>query len=249
MGLQVIQTQAGAGRIVLFFDLDGPLLDVSPRYVRLHQDLLAEAGVTGMEARRYWQHKRACCPEEAILHELGVAVPVQDYLRRRLELIETSEYLVHDRLWPWAHAVLAHFAPTHPLVLVTARACRPLLLEQLERLGLRSCFHEVLSTPAGRRVDEQKADLIRDYLGRHGLPPRGHWMIGDTEADVGAGRLTGQHTVAVVCGIRDRTLLLRAEPSFLLEDIRDLYSIVGPPLPTCTAPGDGSCLPRRSVSP
>jgi phosphoglycolate phosphatase-like HAD superfamily hydrolase len=215
--------------MVLFFDLDGPLLDVSPRYVRLHHALLAQAGLAGMGADRYWERKRAACPEETILQELGAGEQAADYLRRRLELIESPEYLRHDRPWPWAQGSLARLGAVGPLVLVTARANRPLLLEQLDRLGLAAFFHEVLSAPAGRRVDVQKAELIGDYLARHGHAPRGHWMIGDTEADVGAGRLTGQRTVAVLSGIRNRALLLQASPDFLLDDIRALYSIVGPP--------------------
>ena len=35
----------GIGKaMILFFDLDGPLLDVSARYVALHRDLLREIG-------------------------------------------------------------------------------------------------------------------------------------------------------------------------------------------------------------
>ncbi len=217
---------------MLFFDLDGPLLDVSPRYVALHRALLADAGVSPMPGPLYWQRKRAVCPEEVILAELGVREGAA-YLRQRLERIETAEYLAFDRPWPWTHAVLARLSLRAPLVLVTARACRPLLLEQLDRLGLASYFQEILSEPAGRRVDEQKAALIRDCLDRHRRGPAGCWMVGDTEADVGAGRLAGVRTVAVLCGIRDRDLLLRAGPDFLVEDIRELSLIVETPPETC----------------
>jgi phosphoglycolate phosphatase len=215
--------------VTLFFDLDGPLLDVSGRYAALHHDLLAEAGRRGLPGETYWQRKRALCPEESILEEVGAAEFADAYVPRRLALIETPEYLAHDRPWPWAHAMLARLGAARPLVLVTARSCRPLLLEQLDRLELASFFHEVLSTPAGRRVDEQKADLIRDYLSRHGLTPAGGWMIGDTEADIGAGRLIGLRTAAVLSGIRCRELLLRAAPDFLLDDIRELPLLVEPP--------------------
>jgi pyrophosphatase PpaX len=213
---------------MLFFDLDGPLLDVSPRYVALHEALLADSGVSPMPRPLYWQHKRAACPEEAILAQLGVR-DTAAYLRRRLELIETAAYLAHDRPWPWSHAVLARLAALAPLVLVTARSCRPLLLEQLDRLALAPFFHEILSEPAGRRVDEQKAAKVRDCLDRHRRGPAGCWMVGDTEADVGAGRLTGVRTAAVLSGIRNRDLLLQAGPDFLLEDIRELPLIVETP--------------------
>ena len=225
---------SGRGGIV-FFDLDGPLLDVSARYVALHHAVLSDLGLRGLPGPTYWQRKRSRCTEESILAEVGVTAHIDAYVSRRLELIETSEYLVHDRPWPWARAILTRLATAGPLVLVTARANRPLLLEQLDRLDLASFFHEVLSTPAGLRVDEQKAALIRDYLARHGhgedpagskTRPRA-WIVGDTEADIGAGRLTGLRTVAVLSGIRDREFLLRAEPDYLLNDIRELPSICG----------------------
>jgi phosphoglycolate phosphatase len=220
--------------MILFFDLDGPLLDVSPRYIALHRALLGESGLSGAA---YWERKRAARPEETILAEIN-AMDRTLYFRRRLELIETPEYLVHDRPWPWAHAILARLSTAHPLVLVTARSRRPLLLEQLARLGLASFFHEVLSTAAGQRVDEQKAALMRDYLIRHGLPHEGHAIIGDTEADIGAGRLLGLRTVAVLSGIRNRELLLRAEPDYLLSDIRELPLIVESPWPMHVASGE-----------
>ena len=210
---------------MLFFDLDGPLLDVSPRYVALHDALLGPAALAGPI---YWERKRAACPEETILGDLGIRDPAP-LIQRRLERIETPEYLALDRVWPWTRATLTRLESAGPFVMVTARACRPLLLEQLDRLGLSTFFEEILSTPAGRRVDEQKAELIRDYLTQHRLEPAGHWMIGDTEADVGAGRLVGLRTVAVLSGIRNRELLLRANPNYLLDDIRELPLIVEAP--------------------
>lgn len=229
--------------MVLFFDLDGPLLDVSPRYVRLHHELLARIGKTGLDADTYWQRKRATCPEEHILAELGAAEYAAEYARLRLQWIETPAYLVHDHPWPWTHAVLSRLSGAYPLVLVTARACRSLLLEQLSRLQLAVYFHEVLSTPAAKHVDQQKADLIRDYLERRALSPHGHWMIGDTEADIGAGRLLGLRTSGVLSGIRNRELLLRTQPDYLLSDIRELPLIVEQcaTVPVACGEGNNAC--------
>jgi phosphoglycolate phosphatase len=204
----------------LFFDLDGPLLDVSARYAALHRDLLREVGAKGMAADRYWDRKRARVPEEEILRELGVLALAPDYLRQRLDRVESPDYLVLDRPWPWTHEVLSQLARRYPIVLVTTRANHLLLLEQLDRLDLIAFFHEVLSEPGRRGVDKQKARLIKDYLARQELPADG-WMVGDTEADIGAGQIVGLHTAAVRSGIRNGKLLQQASPDHLLNDIRE----------------------------
>ena len=56
-------------------------------------------------------------------------------------------------------------------------------------------------------------------------------MIGDTEADVLAGKQVGLGTVAVLSGIRDEAHLSRAPADFLLPDIRSLPTVLNvPPL-------------------
>jgi phosphoglycolate phosphatase len=211
--------------LTLFIDLDGPLLDVSARYAALHRDLLHAAGLRGMTADRYWERKRARIPEEEILRELGVLGLAHDYLRLRLERVESPDYLALDRPWPWTHEVLGLLARRYPLVLVTARANHLLLLEQLDRLELVAFFHEILSEPARRGVDRQKARLIDAYLRRHDRPADG-WMVGDTEADVSAGQIVGLRTAAVQNGLRNGDLLQQAEPDHLLNDIRELPGLL-----------------------
>jgi phosphoglycolate phosphatase len=206
---------------VLFFDLDGPILDVRPRYVAVCRELVADCGVSDVDAIDYWRRKRAAEPEERILFDL-VGDRAAIVAQRRLARIETMPYLAHDQPWPWAISVLTTLAERHSLVMVTARAQRSLLMDQLTRFDLLRLFREILSAPAGNNVGEQKAGLIRDYLKRCGLSPQGHWMIGDTEADVDAGKQMGLKTVAILSGIRDEEHLRAAEPDHLLNDIREL---------------------------
>jgi phosphoglycolate phosphatase len=226
--------------LTLFFDLDGPILDVSTRYAALHRDLLRSAGLRGMSADRYWDRKRARIPEEEILRELGALGLAPDYLRQRLDRIESSDYLLLDRPWPWTHEVLDRLARCYPLVLVTARSSSLLLLEQLDRLDLIAYFHEVLSEPARRGVDKQKARLMSAYLTRHDRTAEG-WMVGDTEADVGAGQIVGLRTAAVQTGIRNAELLQLASPDHLLNDIRELPALLqAAPCPDAVAGGETS---------
>jgi phosphoglycolate phosphatase len=212
--------------MVIFFDLDGPLLDVSERYQILHRDLLEGMGVTPLAPNVYWQRKRQRCPEAAILKELRVSELEPLYSGRRLELIETDTYLAHDRLWPWTSSVLTTLTARYALILVTVRSKRDALERQLTRLSLRRFFRAVLSEPATDAVDAQKSRLIRHYLSQQHRPTSGSWIIGDTEADIGAGRLLGLTTVAVRCGIRDDEQLARMNPTYLIDDIRTLPDLI-----------------------
>src|SRR5687768_14996422 len=110
--------------MLLFFDLDGPLIDVSERYQILHRNLLEEMGVTPLAPAMYWQRKRKRFPEVTILKELGASEFEPLYSRRRLELIEADSYLAHDRLWPWTIPVLTTLAAHYALILVTVRSNR-----------------------------------------------------------------------------------------------------------------------------
>ena len=212
--------------MILFFDLDGPLLDVSQRYSILHRDLLERLGVSALSPEVYWQRKRQRCSEAAMLKELGASELEPFYTFRRLELIETESYMAHDHVWPWTISILSDLVACYPLILVTTRSKREALERQLTRLGLRRFFNAVLSEPASDPVDGQKARLIQDYLAGQRLPTRGHWVIGDTEADIGAGHLLGFITVGVRCGIRDDEHLVKMKPTYLIDDIRALPDLV-----------------------
>ena len=212
--------------MIIFFDLDGPIIDVSLRYKILHRDLLEGMGVTPMAADLYWQRKRRRSTEAAILQEIGASELEPLYNRRRLELIEEDNYLEYDCPWSWAHSVLEAIGGYHPLILVTVRSNGEALRRQLIRLNLRRFFKAVLSEPAADPVDAQKARLIRDYVSHQSLPNGGHWIVGDTEADIGAGQLLGLNTIAVCCGIRDDDYLAKMNPTYLVKDIRSLPDLV-----------------------
>ena len=51
-------------------------------------------------------------------------------------------------------------------------------------------------------------------------------VVGDTEADVAAAREVGAVAVAVASGIRSESVLRRAEPDHLADDIRLLPQLL-----------------------
>jgi phosphoglycolate phosphatase len=203
----------------IFLDLDGPLLDVSERYHRLHCNLVSRHGGRPLDRETYWQAKRERVPEPEILAPTGLsrqAIAEIDATRGRL--IESPEYLAFDRPWPWTISTLQALAGVSMLVLVTLRRRSDRLLRQLGELDLHRYFERVLAGPGDGTV-ETKARLVRD---EGILIPPGSIMVGDTEVDIASGKALNLRTIAVRSGIRSDAHLARWAPDLLVDDLRQV---------------------------
>ncbi len=203
----------------IFLDLDGPLLDVSPRYHRVHADLVLRRGGRPLAPEAYWQAKRDRVAEQQILEGAGLSPQrAAEAAAARLRCIESRRYLRFDRPWPWTVPTLATLAQKAPLLLVTLRRRGDLLAWQLRELDLLRHVGRVVAGPGDGTV-EAKARLVREA----GIaPPPGSLIVGDTEIDVASGRALGLRTVAVRSGIRSDAQLARWEPDLLLDDLSQL---------------------------
>lgn len=225
-----------AKKTVICFDLDGPILDVSDRYFELYSDLVSELareenmpGWPLLSKSEYWNMKRTRIPEEKILVNSGVTDSqlIDLYQRRRQQRIESKEYLRLDTVWAGMADVLHSLKGKFALVVATLRSSHDLLLEQLEWLGLRSAFDEVVSSHAdvkGTSRAEAKAHLVS---ARYDLASTRSWFIGDTETDIFAGKALGSGTVGVSFGIRDESTLAAAGPDLLLRTPEALINWLG----------------------
>lgn len=188
-------------------DLDGTLIDVSQRHHAVYRDVLDELGEPAIPFERYWALKRADTPWAEILGN-GLE---KEFLARFRERIEQPSYLALDRLFPFTRPALDALA-AHELYLLTLRRSPEALQDQLDRLDLARHFKAVVS-------GERKRELIATIPGRE-------FVVGDTEADVAAAREVGAISVAVASGIRNETVLRRAEPDHLADDISVLPKLL-----------------------
>ena len=204
----------------IFFDLDGPILDVSYRHYQVYCDIAKETGLSPASFEIYWNDKRARKPHlPNAIHGSGEGSVDADFNRKWLERIETEPYLGLDRVWPWVIDVLSNLYRDHPLYLVTVRSRPDLLTKQLERLNLARWFQAVLCCPARENASRAKIEGIRRHFSH---VPREAVIVGDTEADIDCGKELGFHTVGVLSGIRNRDHLESSCCDSLLEDIRAL---------------------------
>lgn len=200
-------------------DLDGPILDVSPRYHGLHVTLVERFGGRPLDAATYWEAKRARVPEGELWRRSGLGAEARRADAERLRLIETRDWLARDRAWPWAASTLRVLRERgFRVVVVTQRQHRGLAHEQLVTRGLDELI-DVLIAGRGDDSDTAKVGLVRDADLALGEPTI---FVGDTEVDLRSGRALGTLTVGVRCGIRNEERLAACDPDILLDDLRDL---------------------------
>lgn len=209
----------------IFFDLDGPILEVKFRHHRVYQEIVRAFGGLPLPLEEFWQAKRDRI-EDATLVERSGLVPSQldDFRHRRYELLESAPFLAEDLMQPDMDRVLGDLAAQQALFLVTLRRNRAALERQLDVLNLTRFFRKVLSGhEPGARPWIVKTSLIR----ASGVPyGPADWIVGDTETEIMAGRELGLRTVAVTNGIRSETILRAHQPDYLLPNAQKITQLL-----------------------
>lgn len=210
--------------MAVYCDLDGPILDVSDKYWRVHRDVLVELGKSYLPKDEYWRLKRERTPVPDILARVGAQDIADEYVRMRIARIETPQYLKYDLVWPSARETLIALRRNRPLVMVTLRRSTETLHAELEHLQLKPLFDRVLSSGEQRRQRwKTKVDLIRSYdcqADTEGM------IIGDTETDILAGKELGLRTVGVSCGIRIREHLEAVGADLVVSSLAEFLAIM-----------------------
>src|SRR5262249_38918834 len=206
----------------LFLDLDGVLLDVWERHYRLHTALVRACGAAPVDRQTYRERRR----ERRPLVELVLDRTVDEAASRRawLERVEAPEYLMYDAVFAGATECLRALGSRHPLLLATLRRRPDGLLAQLDAVGLRGFFADVLVAEPSADVND--AERKRRLIASSARLRRDAVVVGDTEADVRAGTALGLATVAVLSGLRSRTLLAAEGPSAIVNSVASLREVI-----------------------
>lgn len=145
---------------------------------------------------------------------------VDSYLTTRLKRIEDDDLLTYDVVLPGAREALRQLALSCRLVLVSQRSRESALLDQVEALGLASCFASIKASYAaglaGWRAKAAAVSTDPRFAAGEGL------TVGDTEDDVLMGHSLGIGSVAVLSGIRSQTFLCSLRPTAILDSVAQL---------------------------
>lgn len=205
---------------IIFLDLDGTLLDTSPRHYKLYQDILNEKGVpeSKVSPEKFWNMKRAGIKTRDILPVSFSEEAKVSFEEEWLQKIEKKYYLQYDKLFPGTKNILLNLNKEFDLVLVTLRNNPENLHWELSKLGLKSYFKSIISGKC------PKKKLVQDYL--MNSPNEKCIIIGDTEEDIKTGLQLEITTISVTCGIRSRAFLENFNPDFCIDSLHEVINII-----------------------
>jgi phosphoglycolate phosphatase-like HAD superfamily hydrolase len=205
-------------------------MDVSERYYRVYLYCLDKIKrsyqqVVPLSKAEFWGLKRACVSEEEIALQSGLKEKGQAeaFAKLRSEVIHTEQFFPFDRLHEWAIPALTKAqAAGIELAILTMRRQRE-LIPVLEKYSLRRFFPEhlcfCLRDDYVKTYDTQdKPKLMLQAIACLPMPER-QWIVGDTEADIIAGKRFNLITIGVLSGIRDRFRLALHQPDLILPDL------------------------------
>lgn len=204
----------------LFFDLDGPILDVSERYFRVYCESLKKISHTPESKANYWSMKRQKVPDAAILGSSIDRDSVNRYISDRKKMIEDPAFLRYDNVWTELYPTYQRVFCKIPTVLVTLRNNPENLSKQLRDLNIDTWFEQILSYPRWEKSEDLwkiKVQLILESGSLQDFFPEDCLFVGDTETDILAGKKLGMQTVAVGFGIRTRGILEKYQPDLLFD--------------------------------
>jgi len=143
------------------FDLDGTILDSRERHKIVMGEILQKQGIA-LDVSELVSYKSSNRSNVDFLVANGVDVEVAQKIQKEwISAIESRDALARDRIYDDAKSILAAYDGWHR-ILLTARADKSALEDQLQRLSLRDWFDDVVVVPPGKIASAAKANVLRE---------------------------------------------------------------------------------------
>ncbi len=213
--------------MMLFFDFDGTIVDISGKYHRVFSAFVQLHGGASLSQEHYWQLKRSEASDKEILDAASLSRLNPGLLREYMkDHIEREHFLESDRLFDGAAAVLGELAAKHACYLVSMRRNPPALQRQLQRLQIQNHFVAVLTPQTGLQEGAESAEPLKCTALRQ-VPISGKSLIiGDSGMDIVTGKKMGLFTCATTTGIRNQSVLKLYQPDFMIRSLQEVTDII-----------------------
>lgn len=210
-------------RDVLFFDLDGTLIDSAVGITRCVAYALEKMDqpVPGDAELRKWIGPAL---RTSFAPVFGDAARVERAVELYRERFDQHGWQEHDVYAGIGEVVQGLHAAGHRLAVVTAKN-EPHARRIVEHLPFGGCFEDVVgATEDG--VRSHKPELIAEALQRLSLASGQCWMIGDRRMDIEGARHHGMRNVGVLWGFGGREELTAAGAGSLADTPAELARLL-----------------------
>ena len=151
---------------ILYFGLDGTIIDMRKRRYAAYLDTMRELGLTPVTEQAFWEQRREGAATEDLVGE--VRGPDRErFTKRGRERADVPSYVRLDTLIPGARATLSALRTSYELALVALREDRKTLLHQLDELALDKLLTALYSRDE-RDPLTSKARLVHLFRGGKG---------------------------------------------------------------------------------
>jgi phosphoglycolate phosphatase-like HAD superfamily hydrolase len=193
------------------FDFDGTLISISIRDYNVYSDILLSNSFVPLNFDLYWEYKLERIPLFDLLNKnnkIGNEFYCR-YLNQRNEKIESPEYLLYDELFYGTTDLLKLVSLKYDCYLVTSRFNKEATLNQIENLGIKDYFKEIIITK------KNKLEAYRQI-------PNLQLIVGDSENDILPANELNVNSFALTTGIRSFNFLKKLNPTFIGNDLNEL---------------------------
>nr|WP_263324884.1 pyrophosphatase PpaX [Neobacillus sp. Marseille-Q6967] len=206
----------------LLFDLDGTLIDTNELIIStyLHtlekyfpgkyarEDVLPFLGPTLHEVFGNMDPERV---EEMVLEYRNFNIANHDQLVREFEGVFETVQTLSDK--------------GYKLAIVTTKR-EDVALKGLRLMGLDQFFDVMVAYDHVKKVKPDPEPIML-ALEKLGSKPEEAMMVGDNFHDILAGKNAGTKAVGVAWSIKGRDYIAKYEPDYILENMKDLLTILG----------------------
>lgn len=202
----------------VFWDLDGTIVDCRKRLYKLFCTL---TGGEVLNFNKYWLYKNKGYNQNEMLGLVGYKNSDDIFRQMWLKKIELPEWLILDELQPGVNDVLEGLNRVgFKQYIVTNRQNIEGTLGELERLGIKRFFFEVLVTQ--QQCD--KVSLIKRQ--RELVISSSDFFIGDSPEDIMTAKTLNVHSIAVASDEMRGDALKKYNPEYIITNRRCVLDII-----------------------
>ncbi len=208
----------------ILLDLDGTIVDSKEAYMEAVKTAFAAMGQRMDDAKIVTEIPKRL-EQNLPINDIVKGVDVQKFLEAYLSAYYQAT-AAKTKPMPNILGTIKKLSEKAKLALITMRYIpKKEIIEELEKFGLAKYFQHVI-TALDTRNPKPSPEAVIKCAEQLGIQACECVVVGDSVADIKAGKTAGAKTVAVLSGIFSREELEREKPNLILKNANQLPDFI-----------------------